>query len=50
MTNATFPFLSGNNILVYEVNITDETGIDVPQNVDLDVYPNPTTGELGGLI
>ena len=48
MANATFPMLTGNHILVYEVTITDGVGIEPITNHELriTVYPNPTTGEL----
>jgi len=49
MLNATFPALSGNNILTYEVNIIDEVGIKEHAECRMQkvvVYPNPTTGGL----
>jgi hypothetical protein len=46
MTNATFPLLNGNNILVYEVTIDKEAGISRSENGALRHYPNPTSGIL----
>jgi len=48
MTNAEFPLLSGDNILVYEVCIgeCETNGIEENRIENIKVYPNPTTGQL----
>jgi hypothetical protein len=46
MTNATFPLLSGEDILVYEVNVQKMEGIESSENIQWNVYPNPTNGIL----
>ena len=48
MTNATFPNLSSNNVLIYEITVSRTVDIDednISENKIL-IYPNPTTGEI----
>jgi len=45
MTNATFPDLSGENILKYEVTISAINNIQ-EKNPKILIYPNPSSGEI----